>query len=101
MEKAPLPLADGYPPYLFADRRLSLFSPGAFFFHPRSLPADHRFSFSQPFEEMNIPFGKTNLNLFRFKAGGQRKGIVLFFHGNRENVEHYKQYPCPLYRAWL
>ena len=76
-----------------------------FLFHPRSLPADHRFSFSQPFEEMKIPFGKTNLNLIRFMAGGQRKGIVLFFHGNRENVEHYKQYPALFtqhgYEVWM
>ena len=76
-----------------------------FLFHPKALPFDHRFSFSQPFEEMNIPFGKTNLNLVRFMAGVRRKGIVLFFHGNRENVEHYKQYPALFtgdgYEVWM
>src|SRR5690349_338661 len=62
-------------------------------FHPTELPADHRFSFDQPFEEINIPFEKNNLSLIKFKASGEKKGIVLFFHGNSENVEHYSQYP--------
>jgi uncharacterized protein len=82
--------------YFFQDR---------FLFHPRALPSGHRFSFSQPFEEMNIPFGKTNLNMIRFLPGGRRKGIVLFFHGNRENVEHYKNYPSLFtkngYEVWM
>src|SRR5687767_12391770 len=65
-------------------------------FHPQSLPKDHRFSFAQSFEEMNLPYGKENLNIVKFKTTGPRKGIVLFFHGNMKNMEHYKQYP-PLF----
>jgi pimeloyl-ACP methyl ester carboxylesterase len=62
-------------------------------FHPTSLPKDHKFSFTQPFEEENILFDKENLSIIKFRPSDQRKGIVLFFHGNMENVEHYAQYP--------
>jgi alpha-beta hydrolase superfamily lysophospholipase len=62
-------------------------------FHPQPLPKDHHFSFDQPFEEINIPFEKENLSIVKFKPNNTSKGIVLFYHGNMENVEHYKNYP--------
>jgi alpha-beta hydrolase superfamily lysophospholipase len=69
------------------------FTQDMIFFHPKALSRDHRFSFKQPFTELNIPFGKNNLNVLQFKPDNPGKGIVLFFHGNMENVEHYRQYP--------
>jgi hypothetical protein len=63
-------------------------------FHPIPLPKEHHFSFDQPFEELNIPIGTDNLSLVKFHTNQPRKGIVLFFHGNRYNVEHYKKYPA-------
>jgi pimeloyl-ACP methyl ester carboxylesterase len=69
--------------YLFQD---------ALLFHPTPVSPDHRYSFDQPFTELNIPHGKDNLNIVRFPAAGKTNGIVLFFHGNRYNVEHYKKY---------
>jgi len=74
-------------------------------FHPTALPRDHKFSFSQSFEENNIAFGKENLSILKFKPGVPPKGIVLFFHGNMENVEHYQQYPSLFtrngYEIWM
>jgi alpha-beta hydrolase superfamily lysophospholipase len=63
-------------------------------FHPIPLPATHAFKFAGKFEEVNIPFNKTDtLNLIRFLPDGMpRKGIVVFFHGNRGNVERYARY---------
>jgi uncharacterized protein len=61
-------------------------------FHPKPLAADHQYQFEQPFEEINIPVKDRNLHMVKFPAEGNRKGIVLFFHGNRKNVEHYKRY---------
>lgn len=74
-------------------------------FHPTPLAFDHRFQFDQSFTELNIPFEKHNLSIVKFTATGTRKGIVLFFHGNRNNVERYRQYP-PLftrngYEIWM
>jgi pimeloyl-ACP methyl ester carboxylesterase len=73
-------------------------------FHPKPLPAGYKFSFEQPFEEINISLKKSNLNIVKFPTKN-RKGIVLFYHGNMENVEHYKKYP-PLflrnrYEVWI
>lgn len=62
-------------------------------FHPTSFLKNHQFSFDQHFEEINIPFENNNLNIVKFKPAGIRKGIILFYHGNMENVEHYKNYP--------
>jgi pimeloyl-ACP methyl ester carboxylesterase len=62
-------------------------------FHPKKLSADHQFSFTQPFKEINLLFENRNLDLIQFTTGQPRKGIVLFFHGNMQNVEHYNQYP--------
>ena len=77
-------LAGGFLLYLLQDMLI---------FHPEPLPKDHKFSFEQPYEEINIPFGKDNLSIVQFKTSVTRKGIVLFFHGNMKNIEHYKQYP--------
>ena len=62
-------------------------------FHPKPLPPNHLFSFTQPFQELNIPVDDRNLSIIKFRTDSAPKGIVLFFHGNMENVEHYSQYP--------
>ena len=62
-------------------------------FHPVSLPPQYKFSFQQPFKEVNISIEDRNVNLLQFSTSTKRKGIVLFFHGNMKNVEHYAKYP--------
>lgn len=59
--------------------------------HPKKLSADHVFNFNQPFEELNIPFNKTDtVNMIQFtSADSVKRGIILYFHGNKDNVEHY------------
>lgn len=62
-------------------------------FHPVTLPQTHKFSFQQPFREINLPVQNRNLNYVQFKVDSiKRKGIVLYFHGNRRNVERYAQF---------
>lgn len=74
-------------------------------FHPKSLPRDHSFVFGQPFEELNIPFEGENLSIIKFRPPAPRNGIVLFYHGNMRNVEHYKKYPSIFtrngYEIWM
>ena len=75
--------------------------------HPRSLPASHVFDFKQPFEEVNIPFSKTDtVNMIRFKtADSLPQGIVIYFHGNQSNVEHYARFAPSFtahgYEVWM
>jgi len=59
--------------------------------HPKALDQNHVFDFKQNFEEINIPFNKTDtVNMIKFAATGSvKKGVVLYFHGNKDNVEHY------------
>ncbi len=63
-------------------------------FHPKPLPQQYRFSFQQPFTELNIPVEKDrNLNFIQFTvADSVQKGVVLYFHGNRRNIERYAHY---------
>lgn len=65
-----------------------------FLFHPVKLDASHTFSFRQKFREVNIPFNKEDTcNLVKFlPSDSVTRGLVLYFHGNRENVEHYAKF---------
>ena len=65
-----------------------------FLFHPKKLPADYNFSFAQPFKEVNLPVtDEKNINIVQFTVPDSiRKGVVLYFHGNRNNIERYAQY---------
>ncbi len=62
--------------------------------HPKKLSADHQFPFAQPFQEVNIPFSKTDtVNMVKFyPKDSVRRGLVLYFHGNKDNVEHYAKF---------
>jgi alpha-beta hydrolase superfamily lysophospholipase len=74
-------------------------------FHPQSLPRDHHFNFDQIFHELNISFHGDNVNMIRFPADSPSKGIILFYHGNMKNIEHYAKYPSLFttnhYELWM
>ncbi len=60
-------------------------------FRPVKLPADYTFEFEHDFEEINLntPDG-ARLNLLRFPADhSPRRGLVLYFHGNRDNLQRW------------
>ncbi|MEJ7913909.1 MAG: alpha/beta fold hydrolase [Chitinophagaceae bacterium] len=59
------------------------------FFHPKPLKKTHVYDFAQLFREVNIALDKRNLSVVQFTAGRQSRGIVLYFHGNMQNVERY------------
>lgn len=58
-------------------------------FHPIVTAADATYHFDVPFQEMNIRVNdKTTINAILFKAE-QPRGIVVYFHGNAQNVSYY------------
>lgn len=61
------------------------------FYRPEVLAADHRFNISIPHKELNIPYSpESNISIVQFPApDSAAKGVVLYFHGNRQNVERY------------
>ena len=70
------------------------FTQDAILFHPQKLAADYKYAFDIPFREINYPVtDKKNISIIQFTvADSSRKGVVLFFHGNRENINHYASY---------
>jgi uncharacterized protein len=78
-----------------------------FFFHPKVLPPDYRFSFTQNFEETQMVLDeKTMIDVVQFKpADTVAKGVVLYFHGNRNNIERYAEYAPNFtkygYECWM
>lgn len=65
-----------------------------FMFHPRKLESNYVFQFNNKFEEIKLPVNNEDtISLVKFlPADTIRKGIVLYYHGNRNNVEHYARY---------
>ena len=74
-------------------------------FHPRPVAKNYNYSFDIPFAELNIPFKNDNLSIVQFKTTVTKKGLVLFYHGNMKNVEHYAKYPSLFvrngYDVWM
>jgi uncharacterized protein len=76
-------------------------------FHPIPLPPDYQFKFNIPFKEVNIAINtKDNLNVIRFLTRDSiPRGVVLYFHGNRDNVNRYARYAANFtshgYEIWI
>ncbi|RYG32931.1 MAG: alpha/beta fold hydrolase [Chitinophagaceae bacterium] len=78
-----------------------------FIFHPQKLPAGHTFNFAQPFQEVYLPVNDDkNISIVRFTVPDSLcKGVVLYFHGNRNNIERYAAYASSFtrnnYEVWM
>lgn len=78
-----------------------------FLFHPKRLPADYTFHFDTPFEEVKIPFeAKDTISMVKFfPAVAVRKGVVIYFHGNKQNIERYAKFAGNFtshgYEVWM
>lgn len=62
-----------------------------FLFHPEKLPADYKYQFGIPFRQIDLPVNENkNLSIVQFTVPDSiRRGIVLYFHGNRKNINRY------------
>jgi fermentation-respiration switch protein FrsA (DUF1100 family) len=80
---------------------------GKFLFHPKPLPKDYVFKFEMPFKEATIPMNaRDTLSLVQFFPEiPAPKGVVLYFHGNRGNVNYYAKYVTNFtkkgYEVWI
>ena len=65
-----------------------------FLFHPVPLERSYQYKFSVPFAEVDIPFNETDtLNMVQFfPADSLRKGVVIYFHGNKGNINRYAKF---------
>ena len=78
-----------------------------FLFHPDKLSADAKYEFDYPFKEVTIPVtNEKNLSIVQFSVPDSiRKGVVLYFHGNRGNIRRYRRF-VPVftrnnYEVWM
>lgn len=78
-----------------------------FLFHPKVLSRGYQYHFDVPFKEVDIPFNKTDtLNMVQFFPGDSvRKGVVIYFHGNKENINRYAKFATNFtkhgYEVWM
>lgn len=75
--------------------------------HPVAYPQDYVYHFSVPFKEINIPINHhENFNIIQFlPKDSVRKGVVLYFHGNKTNITHYAAFADNFtklgYEVWM
>lgn len=74
--------------------------------HPEPLDASYHYAFNVPFDEVNIKMNEgENLNIVRFFPSESAKGVVLYFHGNMKNVNHYAKFAALFtsrgYEVWM
>ncbi len=78
-----------------------------FLFHPTKLATDYQFTFDGKFEEIRLPFNETDtMSLVKFFPDDSvKKGIIIYYHGNMNNVTHYAAYTKPFtklgYEVWV
>ena len=79
----------------------------SFLFHPVPLPRNHNYNFPEPYRELNIPYDAvSNLNVIQFTtAASIKKGVVLYFHGNKKNISWYAKHVAAFtkhgYEVWM
>jgi uncharacterized protein len=94
--------------FLYAAIGIALFYLQEFFlFHPEKLAKDYVRHFDIPFQEINIPFNeKDTMNMVKFfPKDSLRKGVVLYYHGNKQNIERYAKFVTGFtkhgYEVWM
>ncbi len=76
-------------------------------FHPWKIPVGQAFNFKEPFVETNLSLDEmTDYNLVQFKTKDTvTKGVVLYFHGNKGNINRYakfaKNFTRNGYEVWM
>jgi uncharacterized protein len=78
-----------------------------FLFHPVALPGNYQYRFNVPFKETALPFSKTDtMSLVQFlPKDSLSRGVVLYFHGNKENINRYAKFAAAFtqqgYEVWM
>jgi len=74
--------------------------------HPAPLSINEKYNFEYPHKEINIPYSSnSNINIVQFQASQLARGVVLYFHGNRNNISHYARFAPEFtrngYEVWM
>jgi uncharacterized protein len=64
-----------------------------FIFQATPLPPSHAFQFASPYQEHFIEtFDGNKINALHFKSTAPSKGLVIYFHGNADNLQRWGNY---------
>ncbi len=91
-------LVIGFALYYFQDKIL---------LHPLAHPPGYTYNFKVPIKEVDITINKNeNLNIVQFLPKDfLPKGVVLYFHGNKTNINHYARFADNFtkfgYEVWM
>ncbi|MBL7761466.1 MAG: alpha/beta hydrolase [Sediminibacterium sp.] len=75
--------------------------------HPVAVDADSAYAFREPHRELFLPFDSaTRLHVVQFTVPDSlRKGVALYFHGNKTNISRYAPYAGTFtrngYEVWM
>jgi uncharacterized protein len=78
-----------------------------FLFHPTKLHSGYTYNFAAKFEEETLLDDEDDtISIVKFyPALGIKKGIVIYYHGNMENINHYASFAKPFtnngYEVWM
>lgn len=62
-------------------------------FHPEPVDRTYSWSFSAPHTEVEFSYnGGDTINLVKFAPLVPKRGVMIYFHGNRENIARYVPY---------
>ena len=92
--------------YLFVGVAL-YFLQDFFLFHPKKLASNYQFNFDEPYQAFSIIDNENDtISYVKFlPQTKERKGIVIYFHGNMENINHYINFEKPFtkngYEVWM
>ncbi len=76
-------------------------------FHPTTIERNIPYKFNMPFEEADLAVNETDtINLVKFFPNDSvRKGVVLYFHGNKGNINRYAKFAANFtnngYEVWM
>jgi alpha-beta hydrolase superfamily lysophospholipase len=76
-------------------------------FQCKALPADYTYHFHIPYKETTLLLNEKDLlSIVRFTVSDSiRKGVVLYFHGNKDNIERYAPFASNFtkndYEVWM
>ncbi len=77
-------------------------------FQSVALPSNYAYQFTTNFRDINTQMDSgINLNIIQFypDSNVQIKGVVLYFHGNKENINHYAKFASNFttngYEVWM
>jgi alpha-beta hydrolase superfamily lysophospholipase len=78
-----------------------------FLFHPTVIERNIPYTFTVPFTEVDLPINNTDtINMVKFLSTiAVTKGVVLYFHGNKGNINRYAKYAANFtskgYQVWM